>query len=118
MKEPKNNAEKKCCCARSTWGTDFFRWGVLSNSFKALRHAASPKTVISSFYGSCREIGCVNLRFFRFPKKADIREQRTAIKFCFLLVRSAVNAVVMLSIAYKEHSLKKKSSTFRVIFAI
>lgn len=38
---------------------------------------------------------------------ADIREQRAALKFCFLLGRSASDAVDMLSTAYKEHALKR-----------
>lgn len=38
---------------------------------------------------------------------ADIREQRAALKFCFLLGRNASDAVDMLSTAYKEHALKR-----------
>lgn len=37
----------------------------------------------------------------------NICEQHAAIRFCFLLDRSATDAVDMWSIAYKEYALKK-----------
>ena len=37
----------------------------------------------------------------------DFAEQHAALKFCFLLGKNAAEAIDLLSVAYKEHSLKK-----------
>ena len=38
---------------------------------------------------------------------ADCREQRTAVKFCFLLGKSAAETIVMLKTAYEDAALSK-----------
>ena len=45
--------------------------------------------------------------FFPFGENvmADAREQRGAVKFCFLLGKSAVETLEMLQIAYKDDAL-------------
>lgn len=42
-----------------------------------------------------------------FFKMVDFAEQHAALKFCFLLGKNASEAVDLLSVAYKEHSLSK-----------
>lgn len=43
----------------------------------------------------------------RFFSMADVSEQRAAVKFCFLLGKSAAEAVLMIKTAYKEDALSK-----------
>lgn len=38
---------------------------------------------------------------------ADCREQRAAVKFCFLLLKSAAETIVILKTAYEDATLSK-----------